>query len=159
MQPPRSLCLSSKQILSPGYAFVYDDQQLNDSPLSRVVTSLTQGQRVRLMASAKKNLVSESRLILLLKRLKIGRPSTYAIIIQTLEQHGFISISEDRYLSVSNLGGKVLRFLKSSAPFLLDATWTALLEEKLDELENAKSTYESTVGSVWDVLSKFSEEK
>jgi DNA topoisomerase I len=80
---------------------------------------------------------SDSSLIKTLEEDGIGRPSTYAPIIATLIQRGYLHRIKG-YLNPTELGFKVCDMLLEYFPKILDVKFTAHMEEELDEVEEGK---------------------
>ncbi|HOU35833.1 MAG TPA: type I DNA topoisomerase [Candidatus Omnitrophota bacterium] len=80
---------------------------------------------------------SDSSLIKVLEEEGIGRPSTYAPIISTLINRGYIHRMKG-YLSPSELGFKVTDMLVQYFPEIIDVKFTAFMEEELDEIAEGK---------------------
>jgi len=90
---------------------------------------------------------SEASLVKELESNGIGRPSTYAQIIYTLKQRKYVDL-EERRLVPTELGFAVTKILVEHFNELFDVSFTANMEEELDEIEEGKM--------VWtDVLSEF----
>jgi DNA topoisomerase-1 len=79
---------------------------------------------------------SESGLVKALEENGIGRPSTYASIVQTLEDRGYAALNEDRRLEPSELGLVVNDFLVSHFSDVIEVNFTARMEGELDQVEN-----------------------
>jgi DNA topoisomerase-1 len=77
---------------------------------------------------------NESSLVKELDEKGIGRPSTYATILSTIVDRGYIAKNENRY-EPSVLGQKVNELLVEAFPEILSVTFTAGMEEKLDTVE------------------------
>ncbi|MDD5107932.1 MAG: type I DNA topoisomerase [Candidatus Omnitrophica bacterium] len=77
---------------------------------------------------------SDSSLIKALEEEGIGRPSTYAPIIYTIIMRDYVRRIKG-YLNPTELGFKVCDMLVEYFPKILDFKFTALMEEKLDEIE------------------------
>jgi DNA topoisomerase I len=80
---------------------------------------------------------SDSSLIKILEEEGIGRPSTYAPIISTLINRGYIHRMKG-YLNPSELGFKVADMLVQYFPDIVDVKFTAYMEEELDEIAEGK---------------------
>ncbi|MFA6384173.1 MAG: type I DNA topoisomerase [Candidatus Omnitrophota bacterium] len=80
---------------------------------------------------------SDSSLIKILEEEGIGRPSTYAPIISTLINRGYIHRMKG-YLNPSELGFKVADMLVQYFPDIIDMKFTAYMEEELDEIAEGK---------------------
>lgn len=80
---------------------------------------------------------SDSSLVKALEEEGIGRPSTYAPIIQTLIIRNYARRVKG-YFHASELGFKVCDLLVEYFPRIMDVKFTALMEEELDEIEEGK---------------------
>ncbi|MDD5595661.1 MAG: type I DNA topoisomerase [Candidatus Omnitrophica bacterium] len=80
---------------------------------------------------------SDSSLVKALEEEGIGRPSTYAPIIQTLILRDYIRRIKG-YLNPTELGFKVCDLLVEYFPKIMDLKFTAQMEEELDEIEEGK---------------------
>lgn len=93
-------------------------------------------------------------LIKKMENLGIGRPSTYASILDILFTRGYV-VEEGKYLKPTELGKKVCKFLEKEASQFMDYQFTAKLEEALDEIAYKKRDYHSTVKEVFEVLVRY----
>ncbi len=80
---------------------------------------------------------SDSSLVKILEEEGIGRPSTYAPIIQTLILRDYVRRIKG-YFNPTELGFKVCDLLVEYFPKIMDVKFTALMEEELDEIEEGK---------------------
>ncbi|MBF0228112.1 MAG: type I DNA topoisomerase [Desulfamplus sp.] len=90
---------------------------------------------------------SEASLVKELEENGIGRPSTYATILSTIRDKGYVDLVK-KYFIPNELGFIVNDLLVSSFPEILDATFTAEMENKLDNIENGTRKY-------FEVLNEF----
>ncbi len=90
-------------------------------------------------------------LIKKLEALGIGRPSTYASMLDILFTRGYIE-EQGRYLKPTELGRRVCEFLERVTPLFMDYQFTANLEKALDEIAEEKRSYYSTVKEVFEIL-------
>ena len=77
---------------------------------------------------------SEATLVRELEEKGIGRPSTYATILSTIQDRGYVEKKEGR-LGPTELGVVVNGLLVKSFPEIVSSDFTALMEEQLDEVE------------------------
>lgn len=77
---------------------------------------------------------TESSLVKELEEKGIGRPSTYAAILYTIQDRGYVT-SERKRLSPTLLGCSVNDLLIEGFPEIMDVQFTAEMEEKLDSVE------------------------
>ncbi|HOR06309.1 MAG TPA: type I DNA topoisomerase, partial [Candidatus Dojkabacteria bacterium] len=83
---------------------------------------------------------TEAALVKKLEELGIGRPSTYATIISTIQSRGYVT-KEDKALSPTDVGRVVTNLLRNNFKRLLDYKYTAKVEDELDDIANGKSEY------------------
>ena len=79
---------------------------------------------------------SEASLVKALEADGIGRPSTYAAIIQTIQDRGYIE-QQDRRLYATDLGQVVTEKLIEHFPKIMDVKFTSFMEDELDKIEEA----------------------
>lgn len=85
---------------------------------------------------------SEPKLVQAMERKGIGRPSTYAPTIQTLKQRSYIEANKG-HLQPTLLGLEVDSFLQEALPDLLEADFTAQMEQSLDQIATGKQNWEA----------------
>ncbi|MCS7200306.1 MAG: type I DNA topoisomerase [Caldimicrobium sp.] len=90
-------------------------------------------------------------LILKMEALGIGRPSTYATMLDILLARGYIQ-QEGKYLKPTPLGKEVISFLKERAIQFVDYEFTANMEQALDELAEGKRDYYSYLKEIFEIL-------
>lgn len=95
---------------------------------------------------------TEASLVKSLEEMGIGRPSTYAPIIQTIIERNYVNRLSGT-LSPSELGVVVTRLLLEHFPKILDYEFTKKLEDELDDVELGKLDY---TGLLRDFYDKFS---
>lgn len=87
---------------------------------------------------------SEAGLVKELEKRGIGRPSTYASIISTLEQRGYVE-KQGRTLIPTHTGDVVSSFIEEHFGDYISDTFTAEMENELDEIAEGKRDYEKTL--------------
>lgn len=92
-------------------------------------------------------------LIDILKKKGIGRPSTYATIIDTLIRREYI-IKEGKSFLPTELGKKVSDFLQKNFPELMNDNYTARIETELDEIAEANKVWYKVVDGFYKELKK-----
>ncbi len=80
---------------------------------------------------------TEATLIKALEKENIGRPSTYAPLIQTIQDRKYVEQKERRFFA-TELGMVVTDLLVEHFPKILDLKFTARMEDELDEIADAK---------------------
>lgn len=84
---------------------------------------------------------TEASLIRALEEKGIGRPSTYAPIMRTIKERGYV-VKERGRLKPTPLGEEVNRLLTKLFPDIMDYNFTARMEEELDDIEEGKLTWQ-----------------
>src|SRR4029079_6621294 len=83
---------------------------------------------------------SEATLVKELEEKGIGRPSTYAAILSTIQDRGYVEKKEGR-LWPTELGGMVNGLLVQSFPEIVSTDFTAQMEEQLDQVEEGQADW------------------
>ena len=91
---------------------------------------------------------SEASLIKRMEELGIGRPSTYAAILQTLRDREYVKIEKKR-LMPEDKGRLVTGFLESFFKRYVEYDFTASLEEQLDRVSNAEIDWRAVLRDFW----------
>jgi len=104
---------------------------------------------------------TEATLVKELEEDGIGRPSTYASIISTIVEREYVKKEQGRF-TPTMLGERVSMLLIKSFEDVFDVTFTARLEEELDDIEEGKLHWREAVKEFWEKfivdLDKASEE-
>ncbi len=96
--------------------------------------------------------MTEAGLLAALQNNGIGRPATYALIIETLIQRKYAE-SVGGNLVITPRGKVVLEFLVSRYPQLFSVEFTAKMEDMLDEIAEGRKTYRHVIGFLWEEVS------
>ncbi len=91
---------------------------------------------------------TDSSIVKALEEAGIGRPSTYAPIINTLVYRDYIRREKGAF-SPTELGIKVCDMLVEYFPKIMDVNFTALLEDELDEIEEGKFTRQKVLADFY----------
>jgi DNA topoisomerase-1 len=91
---------------------------------------------------------TEATLVKDLEEKGIGRPSTYASIISTIVEREYVRKDQGRF-TPTMLGERVSILLVKSFDDVFDVTFTARLEEELDEIEEGKLPWRDAVREFW----------
>ena len=94
---------------------------------------------------------SEATLVKRLEELGIGRPSTYATVIESIEKNGYVA-TEKKRLVPRDMGTLVCSFLVAFFPRYVEYGFTASLEEELDRLSAGEGTHEGMLEAFWREL-------
>ncbi len=96
---------------------------------------------------------SEAGLVKELEKRGIGRPSTYASIIRTLETRGYVE-KQGRTLIPTATGDVVSTFIENNFGEYISDTFTAEMEDELDEIAEGKRKYEKTLKDFYTPFTK-----
>ncbi len=99
------------------------------------------------------NRYSEAGLIKELEKRGIGRPSTYASIINTILERGYVE-KEGRSLKPTDTGDVVSTFLEQNFGNYISDTFTAEMEDELDQIAKGERQYEPTLAAFYKPFSK-----
>lgn len=90
---------------------------------------------------------TEASLVRELERRGIGRPSTYAAILDTIVSRGYVK-TEKRFLVPTPLGGKVVDSLRGHFAFM-DYEFTRNMEQALDDITCGKAQYKAVISAAY----------
>jgi DNA topoisomerase-1 len=96
---------------------------------------------------------SEASLVKKLEELGIGRPSTYASIIDMLQTRNYVNLEKKRFIP-EDRGRIVTAFLENFFPRYVQYTFTADLENQLDEVSSGRADWKKVLGDFWSVFIK-----
>lgn len=80
---------------------------------------------------------TEAKLVKTLEEKGIGRPSTYAPTLNTIQQRGYVILKDKRFFP-SELGELVIRLMEEFFPEILNVEFTADMEANLDKIEEGR---------------------
>ncbi|HVH63700.1 MAG TPA: type I DNA topoisomerase, partial [Candidatus Dormibacteraeota bacterium] len=96
---------------------------------------------------------SEATLIRELEQRGIGRPSTYAPIVETIKDHGYVEV-KDRRLHPTHIGEAVNSLMVDHFKTISDDGYTAKLEKRLDEVERGRQEWVPVVKDFYGPLQR-----
>ena len=91
---------------------------------------------------------SEASLVKELEALGIGRPSTYAQIISTIQDRGYVDYEERRF-QPTTLGDTVSKLLVRVFPDIFDVEFTSRMESELDRVEEGEIQWRALLGDFY----------
>src|SRR5438094_4513902 len=97
--------------------------------------------------------LNEASLVKTLEKEGIGRPSTYASIINKIEERGYVEQKERRFYATEK-GKVVTDLLVEHFPKVMDLKFTSHMEEELDEIETRQMQYEAVLNEFWGPFSE-----
>src|SRR5260370_10221185 len=101
---------------------------------------------------------SEASLVKALEQYGIGRPSTYAAIISTLQNREYVILDKKRF-TPTDVGRVVNKFLTDHFAHWVDYEFTAKMEDELDDISNDKQAWVPLLARFWKDLSAHVGEK
>ncbi len=97
---------------------------------------------------------NEASLIKILEKEGIGRPSTYAPIISTVQARKYVEKDRSRYFHPTEIGILVNDFLVEHFPGIVDIKFTSRMEGELDEIAAGKMEWVPTIRTFYTPLEK-----
>jgi len=92
---------------------------------------------------------NEASLVKVLEERGVGRPSTYASIISTIQDREYVSKISGRFYP-TEIGMVVCDLLVKNFPYIFDIAYTAKLEEELDDIEEGKEKWTTLLNGFYD---------
>ncbi len=144
----------------PGFMKLYeegrdDSAQAIEGEEEDVLPSVAEGERLNFLSIEPKQhftqppaRYTEASLIKELEEKGIGRPSTYAAILSTIQDRKYVEKKEGRF-HPTELGVLVNDMLVEHFPELIDVTFTAKMEDELDEIEEGRYEWRQAVGDFY----------
>jgi DNA topoisomerase-1 len=131
--------LSAKELKQAGYKSVYEfeDNQITGCSDSFVIGELLQNTSLEVAKkfTQPKNRYTEASLVKELQQREIGRPSTYATIVETIlsPTRGYAKL-EEKYIVPTDRGLQLADYCDRSFPLLINLNYTKKMEENLDKI-------------------------
>lgn len=96
---------------------------------------------------------SEATLVKELEKQGIGRPSTYATILNTIQARNYAQLEKKRFLP-TDLGMKLTEMLNEYFPKIMDPKFTAHMEEDLDKIAQGQMQKDALLFEFWNSFEK-----
>ncbi|HYW04370.1 MAG TPA: type I DNA topoisomerase [Gammaproteobacteria bacterium] len=145
-------------LVSPGYMEVYQegrDDSAGQDDEDRQLPRVDQGERLSLRDVLPEQhftepppRYTEATLVKALEEYGIGRPSTYASIISTLQDREYVQMDRKRFVP-TDVGKVVNRFLTQYFTQYVDYQFTARLEDQLDAVSRGEQDWVPLLRSFW----------
>jgi DNA topoisomerase-1 len=147
---------SGSTLIFPGHLALYMEGQDDDNDdKEQKLPPLEEGQRLILKKWVPEQhftqpppLYTEASLVKALEEKGIGRPSTYAPIISTIVERGYV-VREKRTLKPTELGMLVNDMLKEHFPDIVDVSFTAQMEQMLDDVEEGQKDWHNVISEFY----------
>jgi len=145
----------------PGFLKLYEEgrDEAKDDDDDRRLPKLTEGESLdRQKVEPAQHFTqppprySEATLVKRLEELGIGRPSTYASIISTLQDREYVRVDKKRFIP-EDKGRVVTAFLTNFFSRYVEYDFTASLEEELDDITAAKIDWKEVLRRFWKEFS------
>ncbi len=163
-----SLRASGTTVVEPGFLAVYEegrDQKSEDDEAGSKLPPLTVGQLVTLVElTAEQHFTeppprfSEASLVKALEEFGIGRPSTYASIIQVLLAREYVTLDQRRF-QPTDVGRVVAKFLSGHFTQYVDYEFTARLEDELDAVARGEKDWVPVLREFWEPFKRLVDDK
>ncbi len=150
---------NSSQLRFPGHLAVYEEkEEKDDTEKSDKLVKLPDLEEGQALAVEKvlpeqhftqpPPRYTEASLVKLLEEKNIGRPSTYAPIIETILKRGYVE-RQAKHFYPTELGVIVVDLLKENFPEIMDIEFTAEMEENLDQIEEGDRSWNQTIAEFY----------
>ncbi|MFD2612991.1 type I DNA topoisomerase [Paenibacillus gansuensis] len=96
---------------------------------------------------------TEARLVKTLEEEGIGRPSTYAPTLETIQKRGYVALEEKKFIP-TELGELVIQLMEEFFPEILDREFTAHMEDNLDHVGEGKEDWVKVLGDFYEPFEK-----
>ncbi len=155
-------------MVSPGFIAVYQegrDDSSEDETGDKVLPDMSEGDVVSLIAIRPEQhftepppRYTEASLVKTLEEFGIGRPSTYASIISTLQNREYVEMDRRRF-TPTDVGRIVNRFLTEHFERYVDYDFTARLEDELDAVSRGEKDWVPLMREFWKPFSELVDHK
>lgn len=149
----------------PGFTVIYmegkeEEEEAKDKEEEKKLPDLSEGEELKLIALEGRQhftqpppRFTESALVKELEEKGIGRPSTYATILSTIQDREYVMKEKSR-LKPTILGCAVTDLLIEGFPEVMDVQFTADMEDKLDEVEEGDVNWVELLGGFYKGFGK-----
>jgi len=148
---------SGQVVLFPGYLALYEegrDEKAEDEESARMPALREGDAPAKTGVEATQHFTqppprySEASLVKRLEELGIGRPSTYASILQTLKDREYVRVDKGRFVPEES-GRLVTAFLERFFEKYVSYDYTAELEEELDDVSGGRLNWQKLLDDFW----------
>ena len=148
---------SGSTIVHPGFLAIYEEgtDDAKQDQEQKILPPLVVGDKVALQAIRPEQhftepppRYSEASLVKTLEAYGIGRPSTYASIISTLQNRDYVTL-ENRRFQPTDMGRIVNSFLSTHFHQYVDYEFTARMEDQLDSVSRGEQDWVPVMNEFW----------
>jgi len=137
----------------PGFSLLYtESREEEEEAANPLPTDIAEGQVLKLRELIPEQhftkpppRYTEASLVKELEADGIGRPSTYAQIITTIQDREYVEKVNSRFFVATERGHTVNKLLVETFPHIFNVTFTARMEDRLDRIEEGKDGWVNTV--------------
>lgn len=148
---------TGSRVIFPGFSAVYEDVKKEDAPQLPALKKNDAAHTVEVLPeqhfTQPPPRYSEASLIKTLEELGIGRPSTYAPILDTIVSRNYVENTNKQFVP-TELGFVVVDFLISYFEKIINTGFTRDLEEELDAIASGKDTYVKVLSDFYEVFAQ-----
>jgi len=143
----------------PGFTTIYtegkEDNNGDENGIGKLLPEIKEGEILKLLSLTPEQKFtqppprfSEASLVRELEENGIGRPSTYATILSTIQEREYVQQEKGRFVP-TDLGILVTELLVKNFPRVLDVAFTASMETELDRIEEGKTNRLDTLNNFY----------
>ena len=148
---------TGSRVIFPGFSAVYEDVKKEDAPQLPALKKNDAAHTVEVLPeqhfTQPPPRYSEASLIKTLEELGIGRPSTYAPILDTIVSRNYVENTNKQFVP-TELGFVVVDFLIAYFEKIINTGFTRDLEEELDAIASGKDTYVKVLSDFYEVFAQ-----
>ncbi|QTD42337.1 type I DNA topoisomerase [Sporosarcina sp. Te-1] len=143
---------TGSEVKFPGFMKVYiESDEDQEEEKESILPPLDKGETVKSLSIDPKQhftqpppRYSEARLVKTLEELGIGRPSTYAPTLDTIQKRGYVTLDAKRFVP-TELGEIVHQAVNQYFPDIIDIEFTAEMEKSLDDVEEGEVPWKQVI--------------
>ena len=143
-------------VLFPGYLALYEEgiDDSDDDDAKRLPRMAEGSAPAKKSVEAEQHFTqppprySEASLVKKMEELGIGRPSTYASILQVLKDRDYVRVEKNRFIP-NESGRLVTAFLERFFERYVEFDYTAGLEEQLDDISGGRADWQAVLDAFW----------
>jgi DNA topoisomerase I len=154
-----TLVARGSEIIFDGFTKIYEEER-EDEEEGAFLPDMKRGEKVALKDTVLNQRFtlppprfSEASLIKTLETKGIGRPSTFATIVSTVQERSYVKKDKGKLLPTP-LGRTVNKLLKEFFPLILDVDFTAKMEDRLDLIEDGKKSWIQSLEKFYELFEK-----
>ncbi len=154
---------NGRTLLFDGFTAIYADNRKDDSELSSegiILPDLTVGEKLNLLSLSPEQKFTkpplrytDASLVKAMEDKGIGRPSTYASIISVLSKRKY-TVKDSKYIVPTEVAYQITDMLTKYFEDIMDVSFTAKMEDKLDEIEEGGKDWHKLIADFYPPFSE-----